>query len=230
MSEKGESLYTQLIVQVFKTLYRDGDQRVDFETSDIRRAADELNTRMPQNISALVYAFSHRDILPPELVSKTPLDRMWVLRRAGRGKYRLQVMLAQAIYPDPNLVETEVRDATPQLVAENLTEDEQALLSRVRYNDLISKFTGVTAYSLQSHYRTSLPDWGQVEVDELYVGMQDLALCQQKFPELICRPIGIHRVVIDDRMNGLIVMWELDQQENWIRIIAQKHYRLVTPD
>ncbi len=32
-------------------------------------------------------------------------------------------------------------------------------------------FTGITCYSLQNHLRTSVPDIGQVETDELYVGV-----------------------------------------------------------
>lgn len=49
--------------------------------------------------------------------------------------------------------------------------DEQALLARIRYNRLIDVFMGVVCYSLQSHLRTSVPELGQVETDELYVGM-----------------------------------------------------------
>lgn len=49
--------------------------------------------------------------------------------------------------------------------------DEQALLARRRYNRLVDIFTGVTCYSLQSHLRTSIPSLGQVETDEVYVGV-----------------------------------------------------------
>ena len=72
---------------------------------------------------------------------------------------------------------------------------------------------GITCYSLQNHLRTSVPDIGQVETDELYVGVdargcqyvipvqakggsdtlnivqieQDMALCESRFPALVCR-------------------------------------------
>jgi hypothetical protein len=49
--------------------------------------------------------------------------------------------------------------------------DEQALLARLRYNRLIDVFTGVTCYSLQSHLRTTVQDIGQIETDEIYVGI-----------------------------------------------------------
>jgi len=59
--------------------------------------------------------------------------------------------------------------------------DEQALLARVRYNRLIDIFLGITCYSLQNHLRTSVPDIGQVETDELYVGI-DARGCQYVIP------------------------------------------------
>src|SRR5947199_1254717 len=93
--------------------------------------------------------------------------------------------------------------------------DEQALLAKLRYNRLIDIFTGVACYSLQSHLRTTVPNMGQVETDEIYIGVdrrgahfvfpvqakggndtlsivqieQDFALCAAKFPALICRRV-----------------------------------------
>ncbi len=52
--------------------------------------------------------------------------------------------------------------------------DEQALLATVRYNRLTDIFTGVTCYSLQNHLRTTVRGVGQVETDELYVGVDRL--------------------------------------------------------
>ena len=46
---------------------------------------------------------------------------------------------------------------------------------------VIDIFTGITCYSLQSHLRTSVPDIGQVETDELYVGV-DTSGCQYVIP------------------------------------------------
>ena len=49
--------------------------------------------------------------------------------------------------------------------------DEQALLARVRYNRLIDVFLGIACYSLQNHFRTTVSGIGQVETDEVYVGV-----------------------------------------------------------
>lgn len=126
--------------------------------------------------------------------------------------------------------------------------DEQALLAKVRYNRLIDIFTGVACYSLQNHLRTTAPGIGQVEVDEIYVGLdrrganyvfpiqakgkndklnivqieQDIAVCTAKFPGLICRPIGA-QFMADD----LIALFELEVIDTGVAVAAERHYRLV---
>ena len=45
------------------------------------------------------------------------------------------------------------------------------MLARIRYNRLIDVFLGITSYSLQNHLRTSITGLGQVETDEIYVGI-----------------------------------------------------------
>jgi hypothetical protein len=146
------------------------------------------------------------------------------------------------------LTETKVPDATPGVITMYAQSDEQALLAKLRYNRLIDIFTGVTCYSLQNHLRTNLPDFGQMETDELYIGVdrrgahyvfpveakgvreqlgsvqirQDLSLCKAKFADLICRPIGAQFMRED-----LIALFEFEESGQEIRIAAEKHYRLV---
>jgi len=150
-----------------------------------------------------------------------------------------------------NLAITKVPDATPGIVTKYAFDDEQALLARLRYNRLIDVFTGVTCYSLQNHLRTTVPDMGQVETDELYVGLdkkgahyifpiqakggsdklnvvqieQDFAVCANKFPGLICRPIGAQFMT-----GGVIALFEFEEAYGTVRISAEKHYKLVPPD
>lgn len=118
----------------------------------------------------------------------------------------------------------------------------------MRYNRLIDIFTGVTCYSLQSHLRTNVPRLGQVETDEVYVGVdkrgvhyvfpvqakggtdvlnvvqieQDIAMCKAKFLSLVCRPIGA-QFMEDD----LIALFEFEERKDGIVITSEKHYRLV---
>ena len=127
--------------------------------------------------------------------------------------------------PNPNLAVTKIPDATPGIIGKYTFSDEQAVLARVRYNRLIDIFLGITCYSLQNHFRTTVPGMGQVETDEMYVGVdrsgahyvipvqaksendrlsrvqieQDVALCASKLPSLICRPVGVHMMRTDLR-------------------------------
>lgn len=112
-------------------------------------------------------------------------------------------------------------------------------------------FTGVTCYPLQSHLRTSVLGLGQVETDEIYIGLdrrgahhvfpvqakgendllnivqieQDVAMCRHKFPNLICRPIAA-QFMRDD----LIVLFEFEHGDDGTVISTEKHYRLVPPE
>ena len=73
--------------------------------------------------------------------------------------------------PNPNFAVTKIPDATPGIIGKYTFSDEQAVLARVRYNRLIDIFLGITCYSLQNHFRTTVPGMGQVETDEMYVGV-----------------------------------------------------------
>ncbi|WP_207787804.1 hypothetical protein [Candidatus Thiosymbion oneisti] len=129
--------------------------------------------------------------------------------------------------------------------------DEQALLAKLRYNRLVDIFTRVTCYPLQSHLRTSVPSLGQVETDEIYIGVdrrgvhyvfpvqakgktdrlsivqieQDVAMCKHKFPKLICRPIAAQFMP-----DQLIVLFEFEDGKDSVVIASEKHYRLVPPE
>ena len=89
----------------------------------------------------------------------------------------------------------------------------------------------------------------QIEIDELYVGVnhkgeqfvipvqakgktdkigvvqikQDIACCEAKFPMLRCRPIAVQFVRTD-----LIAMFELVLVEGELRVVDERHYKLVT--
>jgi hypothetical protein len=129
--------------------------------------------------------------------------------------------------------------------------DEQALLAKVRYNRLLDVFLGLATYSLQNHLRTTVRNLGQVEVDEIYVGIdkrgcqyvlpvqakggadqlsvvqakQDIACCQEKFPHLVCRAISAQFISAD-----LIALFELALDGDIVKIIEEKHYLLVPGD
>ena len=54
---------------------------------------------------------------------------------------------------------------------------------------------------------------------------QDIALCTEKFPAPVCRPIGA-QFTRDD----VIALFEFELIENEVTIRDERHYLLVTPD
>src|SRR5262249_6472785 len=95
----------------------------------------------------------------------------WLILGAGDARYRFRLSNLAYIYPTKGLMVRKVPDATPEIIVRYAFTDEQALLAKIRYNRLIDIFLGITAYSLQSHLRTNITNYGQIEIDELYVGL-----------------------------------------------------------
>ena len=54
---------------------------------------------------------------------------------------------------------------------------------------------------------------------------QDLAVCVAKFPALVCRPIAAQFMTED-----LIALFAFERVDGSIKVIDEKHYRLVHPD
>jgi hypothetical protein len=245
--------YARIIERIFLSRFRPGMRLVEFEREDIERVASELGIRLPKNLGDVVYSFRYRAMLPESVRSRAPEGEQWIIRPAGRGRYRFEATKVATIVPNPLLAETKVPDATPGVIAMYALSDEQALLAKVRYNRLVDIFTGVTCYPLQSHLRTSVPGVGQVETDEIYIGIdrrgahyiipvqakggsdtlsvvqieQDFAMCAARFPSaLIRRPIAA-QFVTDD----MIAMFEFEMTvDGVVAISAERHYRLVPPD
>src|SRR5690606_22377407 len=95
----------------------------------------------------------------------------WIIRPRGQSLYRFALTYQPPIVPNPALLKIKIPEATPAVITRYALNDEQALLAKLRYNRLIDLFTGVVCYSLQNHLRTQIPEIGQLETDELYVGV-----------------------------------------------------------
>jgi len=243
--------YVQIIERIFFSHYAEGAAEVCFERKEIETVAQELNINLPKNLGDIVYSFRYRVALPESIKEKATEGRQWIIRPAGRSRYCFVQVAEHSILPTAMKAETKVPDATPGLVAMYSLDDEQALLARLRYNRLIDIFTGITCYSLQNHLRTFLAGIGQVETDEIYVGIdrkgrhyvfpvqakghadklnvvqieQDFALCASKFPDLICRPIGAQFME-----GNLIALFEFETTPEGVKLAEEEHYRLVTPE
>jgi hypothetical protein len=240
--------YSQIIEELFRSRFKPGAMEVPFERDDLVRVAKRLGIRLPKNLGDVIYSFRYRTTLPESVRAKAPQGKEWIIRPAGPAKYCFVAIAKAIIQPNNMMAQTKVPDATPGVIAMYALSDEQALLAKLRYNRLIDIFTGVACYSLQNHLRTTVPQLGQIETDEIYIGVdkkgvhyvfpvqakggndrlsvvqieQDMAMCASKFQHLICRSIGA-QFTEDD----LIALFEFEQSKEGIAIVSEKHYRLV---
>lgn len=243
--------YAQIIERIFLAHYKRGSTQVTFDREEIPIVANRLGIQIPKNLGDLIYSFRYRVALPSAITNKATKGKEWIIRPVGRSKYQFVLVAKWAILPNPALSRIKVPDATPGMIVKYALSDEQALLAKLRYNRLIDIFTGVTCYSLQSHLRTSVPSLGQVETDEVYIGVdrqgahyvvpvqakggrdrmsvvqieQDIAICAAKFEDAICRPVGAQFIEAD-----LIALFEFEASEDGVRIRTERHYQLVAPD
>ncbi len=250
MKEK-KNRYTRIIEEIFFAHFKDGNVRVTFTREEFIRIAKKLKIALPKNLGDIIYSFCYRTPLPESIQARAPRGREWVIRPMGVARYAFEATTSSIVAPSTIMAETKIPDATPGVISKYALGDEQALLAKLRYNRLVDVFTRITCYSLQSHLRTTVPNMGQVETDELYVGIdrqgvhyvvpvqakglrdkigtvqieQDFALCSAKFPQLICRPIAAQFM-----KNDVIAMFEFEKTKKGLAVSSEKHYRLVPPE
>lgn len=249
-------MYESCIKHVFNARFKKGASSVDFSRTDVEDAAKKLGLD-PKNVGDVIYSYRYRRDLPAEIAERARKGEVWIIRGTGSAKYRFDSVAIDYAYikPRSGLAETKVPDATPGAISMYALDDEQALLARVRYNRLIDIFLGVASYSLQSHLRTQVGDIGQVETDEVYVGIdrqgahyvfpvqakggddrhsivqieQDIAMCKVKFPSCICRPIAAQ--FIGREKEAKIALFTFEEARNGeARILNERHYMLVEPN
>ena len=240
--------YKLLIESIFQSHWAEGVKDFEFEREELEAFADKLGIKLPKNLGDLIYSFRFRVALPDGIVATQPEGLEWIIEGAGRARYRFKLVKAQRILPRDDLVRISIPDATPELIRAYALDDEQALLAIVRYNRLIDTFLGLTTYSLQNHLRTTVKGIGQIEIDELYIGLdkrgchyiipvqakggndqigvvqttQDIRFVEQKFPGVRCRAISAQ--FMD---GGVVALFELTLQDDEIRVVDERHYRLV---
>ncbi len=240
--------YQQLIESIFLGRFRPGMSQFEFARTDLEATAAGLGIELPKNLGDVVYAIRYRTSLPDRILETQPAGQEWIIEGAGTARYRFRLVTATRIRPSDNLVTIGIPDATPQLIRAYALDDEQALLAIVRYNRLIDTFLGLTTYSLQNHLRTTVKGIGQIEIDELYFGVdrhgchfaipvqaksgkdqigvvqtsQDVAFVEQKFPGMRCRAISAQFMA-----DGSIALFELTLQGGDVRVVQERHYRLL---
>lgn len=248
---RNENRYDALIEGIFFDHWKKGLAEFLFERHEIRSKADQLGLELPDNLGDVIYAFRFRRVLPESICRTQPKGKVWTIELAGRSRYRFKLFKETRIVPNPNLAVISIPDATPEVIRKYALDDEQALLAIVRYNRLVDIFLGLTTFSLQNHLRTTVEDIGQIEIDELYIGLdkrgchyvipmqakggddqigivqttQDVRFAAQKFPNVRCRALAAQFMA-----NNVVALFELTLVDDEVRIVDERHYKLVGAD
>lgn len=241
-------MYAKIIEAIFLAHYKKGDTKVRFQRDEIPKFAAKLGLDVPKNLGDVVYSFRYRSRFPASISKLCGKNEEWTIHGVKHGEYEFRKGPATSITPQGGLQEIKIPNATPAIVARYALDDEQAVLTKIRYNRLIDLTLGVVAYSLQNHLRTTIEGSIQIEIDELYVGVdkcgrqyvipvqakggsdrigraqleQDIAYCRQAYADLICMPIAAQFMA-----GGVICVFQLTIDEERVKIVQEKHYKLV---
>ena len=242
------SRYAQLITEIFKAKYKQGRKKLIFSRDDLIKASETLGVNVPKNLGDIVYSFRYRSDLPDEISSKASNGKNWIIRGEGDAQYSFCQVNISKLRPREDLKSINIPDNTPSIIKAFSSHDEQYALTCVRYNRLIDLFLGMNCYSLQNHLRTKVDSIGQIEIDEIYLGVdkdgkryiipvqakggndqigfvqteQDTIFCEDRYPDLICRPMSVFRM--DDTHLALI---EIKISGDDLEIVNEVHYNLV---
>ncbi len=240
--------YRLLIEKIFFEHWKKGVGEFVFARTELKETAEQLGIELPDNLGDVIYSFRFRTALPDKIIETQPKSKEWIIEGAGRSQYRFKLVKATRIVPNPSLISIAIPDATPEIIRAYRLDDEQALLAIVRYNRLIDIFLGLTSFSLQNHLRTTVEGIGQIEIDELYIGLdtrgchyvipvqakggkdqigvvqtsQDFRFAAQKFEGMLCRPVAAQ--FMNDRV---IALFELALQGDEVKVVEERHYQLV---
>lgn len=148
---------------------------IPFTKEDIVRHGDALRRLgvtkeglAVKNIPDIIYTYRAREDLPAEILQ----HGQFAIIGAGKGKYAF----AKIPFPNRFMLPTSITiekipNQIPQWAQQYTTHDEQGMLAAIQNNDLVAKYLKLkSAFRLQSHLRMGVKNYGQVEVDELYVG------------------------------------------------------------
>jgi hypothetical protein len=248
--------YSAIIAHVFSKHYMDGLKRVRFNRDELANACDCLGFERIKNLGDIPYSFRFRKELPSSITNTAPENSEWIIIGSGVGMYEFRLASPAKIAPTNNRQRIKIPDATPEIVKRYAPgTDEQALLTKVRYNRLVDVFLGITCYSIQNHLRTTLENVGQIEIDEIYLGiskkgghyvipcqakspgdrfgivqvMQDIEFCKQRYPSILCKPLALQFLSGKDLA---ILELQVEEHDDIFRlsVVDERHYQLTSRD
>jgi hypothetical protein len=247
------SKYDDIITKVFFDNHKNGSKRVSFLREELAVAGEELGFDRIKNLGDIPYSYRFRKGLPEAINDTINGTKEWIIVGAGIAQYEFRIAYPSKVSPSLNRKPIVIPDATPEIIKKYAAgTDEQALLTKIRYNRLVDLFLGLTCYSVQNHLRTTVDGIGQIEVDEIYIGlnssgvhfsipcqakspgdsfgivqaMQDLSLCQSKYPTTVCRPLALQFLSENEVAIAEIDVREEDEEFK-MTIVDEKNFKLV---
>jgi hypothetical protein len=242
----------EVLQWVFHKKFKAGMIEVPFTMDDIRDAIAAVASLRPgykeKNVADVRYQYSSgRRSLPDSINILGP----WMISGRGKAQYAfVKLKEATLVAIQEDLLPIFIPNSTPEIVLEYAGEDEQGLLAKLNYNRLLDIFLGLTCYHLQNHWRTSIKNKGQCEIDDLYVGLnqagkqfaipieakcagehlsktqiaQIIDFARERYPKLIMRPVGVQEL-----RDGSIVLSEFSPapHPDDIKVKDQRRYKLV---
>jgi len=236
----------------FRKNYRRGAREVPFTMDDVRQAIAQVTKKRAgykeNNVADVRYEYtSGRSPLPETIDKLGP----WMIVGRGKGKYAFAKLAeSPTVKIQTDLYAISLPDATPEIVSEYAGGDEQGILAKLRYNRMLDIFLGITCYHLQNHLRTSIKGKGQVEIDDLYVGLnsggkqfvvpieaksakdhlsktqiqQAVDFARERYPNLILRPVGIQEMK-DESL--VLIEFTSGSHPDEIKIVEMRRYKLL---
>jgi len=211
-----QAIYDEVFETLFLSKYHQQPnvKEIEFTKDELSEVASRLKKKI-RNFPDVIYTYRLRRELPQKILA----TGYWIIKPAGKGKYIFKkTERPQFIEIQIGLAPIELLNAVPEIVEKYSAHDEQGLLSTIRYNRLVDIFTGITCFHLQSHIRTTIQNEGQIEIDDLYVGIDKegkeyilpleakspderdkmgwiqitnlVRYARQYFPDLLCRPLA----------------------------------------
>jgi hypothetical protein len=246
-SNQREKDYDRIITNLFNSKFKEGSSEIDFTKDELVAAARKLKITL-RNPPDVVYTYRSRANLPQSILDKGN----WVIKPKGKGRFSfLKSKRKPFVDIQEGLHAIEIPNALPEIVEKHASGDEQALLSSIRYNRLVDIFTEITCFHLQSHIRTTIEGEGQIEVDDLYVGVDTdgveyilpleaksaddrdklgwiqisnmVKFAHQNFSKLNCRPIAAKPV---SHNKIYLIEFDSNPDSEEVSIVQVKLYRL----
>src|SRR5258708_22665953 len=117
MPKREANRYEKLIEDVFLAGYKKGVKEIPFTKSQFEETAKRLKITLPKNVPDVIYSFRYRNDFPSTIVETASKGKEWIIRGAGKGRYKFCNVKHISFQPTENFAETKIPDATPGVIS-----------------------------------------------------------------------------------------------------------------